>query len=48
MCRSDDRTRTVNAKVRFFMCSVVTTDIFMHAADERAGAVQMLRMKSMA
>ena len=46
--RSDDRTRTVIAKVRFSCVLLMNTDILMHAVDERVGAVQMLRMKSMA
>ena len=35
-------------KMSFSCVLWVTTDILMHAADERLGAVQMLRMKSMA
>ena len=34
-------------KMSFSCVLWVTTDILMHAADERLGAVQMLRMKSM-
>ena len=46
--RNDDRTLTVNAKVRSSRVLLRTTDFLIHAADERVGAVQMLRLKSMA
>ena len=46
--RCHDRTHKVRAKVRCSCALLLTTDILVHAADEGVGAVQMLRMKSVA